>query len=118
MKFKRRQFVQSSLLAGAGLLLNPFKAFNRNKSYTHFGLNPFIIQNPEAVFIMRTNVDSKTSSLAIKKAGLDFGHSVFKHTDNANEGIPLSYKIAIKPNLTCRMSYKSQYTIQCRLLKL
>lgn len=100
MRINRRQFVQTSMLAGAGLMLNPFKSFGNPKAYTHFGLNPFILQNPDAVFIMRTNVDIKTNSAAKKGMGLDFGRSVLGLTDDAITGIPLTHKVVIKPNVT------------------
>lgn len=82
MGITRRKFVQSSVLASAGLMLNPFKSFGNTNEFTHFGLNPFILQNPDAVFIMKTNVDVKTNASAIKAAGLDFGRSVFALTDH------------------------------------
>jgi hypothetical protein len=61
---------------------------------------------------MKTNVDIKTNSAAIRSAGLDFGRSVFGLTDNELEGIPLSHKIVIKPNLTCRARGSASYTIE------
>jgi hypothetical protein len=112
MTITRRQFVQSSLLAGVGFMLGPVKGtFNGAKS-SLFSVNPFILQNPDSVFIMRTNVDRKTNSAAIKSAGLVFGRSVFGITDNIDEGIPLTHKIVIKPNLTCRQRGRDIYTIE------
>ena len=101
MSINRRQFVQSSLIAGAGLMMYPFKSFSNTKVSSYFGVHPFILQNPDAVFIMKTNVDLKTNSAAIKGVGLDFGRSVFGMTDDAETGIPLTHKVVIKPNLTC-----------------
>ena len=100
MSINRRQFVQSSLLAGAGLMINPVKTFGFKRASSYFGVHPFILQNPEAVFIMRTNVDVKTNATAKKTTGLDFGRSVFVLTDDTETGIPLSNRVAIKPNLT------------------
>ncbi len=77
-----------------------------------FSVHPFILQNPDAVFIMKTNVDVKTNSPGLKSAGLDFGRSVFVLTDNPSEGVPLSNKIVIKPNLTCRQRGRDIYTIE------
>jgi len=111
MKIDRRKFVQSSLIAGAGMMFNPFRSFGRQGRSSWFGVHPFIQQNPDAVFVMRTNVNLKTNSAAIKNAGLDFGRSVFGITDNADTGIPLSHKIVIKPNLTCRQSQHALYSI-------
>ena len=104
--------MQSSLFAGAGLMLNPFKAFGKPKEASLFGVNPFILQNPDAVFIMQANVDAKTNSPAIKTVGLEFGRSVFGLTDNTEEGTPLTHKIVIKPNLTCRQRSRNIYTIE------
>ncbi len=112
MKISRRKLVKSSLLAGAGLMLNPFKSIGNPKLSTHFGLNPFILENPDAVFIMHTNVYAKTSSSFIKAAGLKFGRSVFSLTDNTVDGIPLTHKVVIKPNLTCRSRDSAKYTVE------
>ncbi len=46
---------------------------------------------------MRTNVDAKTNSAAVKQAGYTFGSSVF--VPMATGGIPLSNRVAIKPNI-------------------
>jgi hypothetical protein len=112
MKITRRQFVQSSLLAGAGFMLVPAKNVSSETKASFFGVNPFILQNPDSVFIMKTDVDLKTNSQAIRAAGLAFGRSVFGLTDNPDEGIPLTHKVVIKPNLTCRARGNSMYTIE------
>jgi hypothetical protein len=112
MFFSRRQFIQSSLLAGAGLILSPSRGFVRKNASSLFGVHPFILQNPEAVFVMRTNINLKTNSSAIKEAGLNFGRSVFGLTDDAENGIPLTHKMVIKPNLTCRSRSSAGYTVE------
>ena len=68
----------------------------------YFGVHPFVEQHPEAVFIMRTNVDYKTNSAACKEVGLNLGRSVFVPMNNT--GIPVSYNIAAKPNLTAHQA--------------
>jgi hypothetical protein len=110
MAITRRHFVQSSLLAGAGLMLNPFKNDNNPSPALLLGIHPFIIQNPKAVFILKTNVDEKTNSASIKEVGLNFGRSVFGLTENPEEGVPTTHKIVIKPNLTCRQRERDIYT--------
>jgi hypothetical protein len=110
MKFTRRSFIQSSILTGASLLLNPINRLTEFSKGSLFGVNPFILRNPRAVFIMKTNVDIKTNFSACKKAGLDFGRSVFGLTDNPDEGVSLTNKIIIKPNLTCRQRERDIYT--------
>jgi hypothetical protein len=76
------------------------------------GVHPFIQDNPDAVFIMRTDVDVKTNSAAMLDAGLNFGRSVFGLTDDPAYGIPLTNHIAIKPNLTCRFRWHENYSIE------
>lgn len=100
------------MLAGAGLVISPDKCLSEEKASTYFGIHPFILMNQDAVFIMKTNVDVKTNSSAIKKAGLDFGRSVFCATDDEINGIPLTNKVVIKPNLTCRARTSSAYTVE------
>jgi len=112
MAISRRKFVQSSLLAGACMAIPSLRDFNRPKDGALAGINPFILQNPEAVFIMRTQVNMKTDSSEIRNAGLDFGRSVFCLTDDEENGIPLTHKVVIKPNLTCRSRNHPGYTIE------
>jgi len=76
------------------------------------GVHPFIQDNPDAVFIMRTQVDSKTNATALKDVGLNFGKSVFGLTDDPQYGVPLTHQIAIKPNLTCRYRWHDRYSIE------
>jgi len=111
MTINRRQFVQSSLIAGAGLMLTSYKSYNYPKELSYFGVHPFILQNPDAVFVMSTNVNLKTNYSALKEAGLNFGRSVFGLTDDSISGIPLTHKVVIKPNLTCRQRGSRLYTI-------
>ncbi len=108
----RREFVHSTLIAGAGLAINPLISSSRTQESLLFGIHPFILQNNGAVFIMKTGVDEKTNSVAIKSTGLSFGRSVFGLTGNVNEGIPLTHKIVIKPNLTCRQRGRDIYTVR------
>jgi len=98
--FSRRDFLtSSSLLYGSAGFLGPASVFAAaSKPSGYFGVHPFVEQHPEAVFIQRTHVDYKTNSEACKQAGLDFGRSLFVPMDNT--GIPVSYNIATKPNLT------------------
>ncbi len=112
MSINRRKFVRSSLLAGAGIILPSVGISGRDKQIGFAGINPFILLNPGAVFIMNTEVERKTDSAAIKKAGLDFGRSVFGFTDDAHSGIPLTHKVVIKPNLTCRARGNIKYTVE------
>jgi hypothetical protein len=98
--FSRRDFLKSSsLLCGSLGFIGRASIFAAaSKPSGYFGVHPFVEQHPEAVFILRTHVDYKTNSDACKRVGLDFGRSVFVPMDNT--GIPVTYKIAAKPNLT------------------
>ena len=98
--FSRRDFLKSSsLLCGSLGFIGRASIFAAaSKPSKYFGVHPFVEQHPEAVFILRTHVDYKTNSDACKRVGLDFGRSVFVPMDNT--GIPVTYNIAAKPNLT------------------
>jgi uncharacterized protein (DUF362 family) len=110
----RRSFLKTVTAAGAAVAFTPRGAFGRPDSAITpgFGVHPFVAAHPEAVFIMRTSVDAKTNSGAMKSAGLAFGRSVFVAQDVANGGVPLTHKIAVKPNLTCRGKWNANYTIE------
>jgi uncharacterized protein (DUF362 family) len=64
----------------------------------YFGLHPFIDAHPEAVFIRKTKVMSKTDSDGKKRESLALAEQIF--TSRNAPGIPLTNKFAIKPNLT------------------
>ena len=114
MKLDRRSFIRSIALAGSGLVLNPMKALSKHAGTAAnlFCVHPFVQDNPDAVFIMKTNVDVKTNAAAMKEAGLKFADSVLGLTEDQELGIPLTNKFVFKPNLTCRASDHSMYTIE------
>jgi len=99
--FNRRGFLKTSAAAGAATAAATTKINGlhaRTQDTTgYFSVHPFIENNPDAVFIMRTNIDVKTNSDAKKNAGLSFGRSVFVPSET---GVPLTHLIPIKPNLT------------------
>ena len=96
---KRRDFLKTASLAGGIGAIKPIESLaSRSQASTgFFGVHPFVENNPEAVFIMKTNVDVKTNYDGIKNAGLDFTRSVLVPRDN---GVPLTHLIPIKPNIT------------------
>lgn len=59
---------------------------------------------------MHTSIDKKINSAAIKTAGLDFAKSVFVCKDIAEGRIPMTNKIVIKPNITCRTLGSAGYS--------
>lgn len=66
----RRGFLKTASMAGASVLLSPSIAIGRSqgRTFSHFGLHPFIEAHPQAVFILQTNVDAMTNAPAIKTA--------------------------------------------------
>ena len=114
MKLDRRSFIRSIALTGSGLVLNPMKVMSKQigTAANLVGVNPFVQDNPDAVFIMKTNVDVKTNAAAMKEAGLKFADSVLGPTEDQELGVPLTHKFVFKPNLTCRDSSHSKYTVE------
>ncbi|MCE5249388.1 DUF362 domain-containing protein [bacterium] len=112
--FSRRDFIKTaSAVGGIGLTGTVSTLAKRSQdSAGFFGLHPFVENHPEAVFIMRTDVDVKTNSEAKLKVGLDFGRSVIVPKAEEDGGIPLTHKIAIKPNLTCSSTSNKNYTLE------
>lgn len=110
----RRTFLKKVSLAGGAVIFLPVSAYTqRSKSSAAcFALHQFIENNPDAVFIMKTQVDTKFNAEAIKQAGLDFGRSVFFGSDDPENGIPLDHAFAIKPNLTSRGAWQPGYTVE------
>ena len=96
----RRNFLKSSAmgLGSLGVISRTSVFADGSKPSGYFGVHPFVDRHPEAVFIMRTHVDYKTNSVACRRAGLQLGRSVFVPMDHT--GIPVTYNIATKPNLT------------------
>ena len=111
----RRTFIKTTAGIGAAVTFVPGQLFSalRNGWQQYFAVHPFIESHPDAVFIMRTSVDVKTNAEAKKQAGLDFARSVFIPANADTPGrIPISHKIALKPNLTLRFHWEPQYTVE------
>ncbi|MCE5249389.1 DUF362 domain-containing protein [bacterium] len=110
----RRDFLKTaSAVSGLGLTGTLYALDSRYQdSSGFFGVHPFIESHPEAVFIMKTTVDTKTNSDAKRLAGVDFGRSVLIPKSESDGGIPLTYNIPIKPNLTCRGKWMKGYTTE------
>lgn len=113
----RRQFITSTLAAGSAAALYPVRVFgSRYKTaIDSFGVHDFISKNPEAVFIMRTNVDVKTNAEEKVQAGKAFSQSVFVPLSQEEGGVPLTHRVAIKPNLTWAQKTNKKATLEgCR----
>ncbi len=94
----RREALKLMAAAGGSMAVGPVRSLAaRTQSTGYFGLHQFIENHPEAVFIMRTDVDQKMNTEAKLQAGLAFGRSVFVPREDG--GIPLNTAIAVKPNI-------------------
>ncbi|MFH1569714.1 MAG: DUF362 domain-containing protein, partial [Gemmatimonadota bacterium] len=97
---KRREFITSVGTLGAASALAPEMVFGRSlQSARYFDLHPFVAAHPEAVFIARTHAVDRVDELAKFGAGQDLARQLFVASDSG--GMPLSTKVALKPNLTC-----------------
>ena len=111
----RRKFFKTTAISAAGLSLAPKDILlaNSKMSNTYFGVHSFVEDNPEAVFIMRTDVDKKTNSAKIYETGNAFAKSVLVPKEEGDVGaVPVSNLVAIKPNLTLRFNFDSRYTVE------
>ena len=110
----RRDFLKASTAAGTIGLTKPIEvlASRYQVSTGFFGVHPFIEANPDAVFIMRTDVDVKTNSEAMRQTGLDFGRSVLMPMNEEDGGVPLTHNVAIKPNITCSSTSNNNYSLE------
>ena len=108
----RRRFMKTAVALGAGSMVKPFRAIaqRRQTSSDYFGVHPFIERHPEAVFIMRTDVDVKTNSEAKKTIGTGLARSVFLPMDES--GVPLTHLVPIKPNLTDSQTNDKDFTLE------
>ena len=108
---KRRSFLKTAASFGAMSMVKPVRRIDARSqtSAEHFGVHPFIEEHPEAVFVMKTDVDVKTNSTAKKETGLGFAQSVFLPMDN---GVPLTHLVPIKPNLTDSQTKDKDFTLE------
>lgn len=93
----RRDFIKTAGIVGGAGIGSTVSAYSSPASSDLFGIHPFIENNPDAVFIMRTNVDEKTNGTAIRDTARAFGNTVFVHRE---DGVPLTSLVPIKPNIT------------------
>ncbi|MGE5846498.1 MAG: DUF362 domain-containing protein [Ignavibacteria bacterium] len=96
----RRNFLKTLSAASGALIFNFRDVLSKNIQDQYFGLNEFIENNPDAVFILRTNVDSKTNSSAIMDAGHQLGNSLFQIKPDSSSGYPINTNVVFKPNIT------------------
>jgi hypothetical protein len=105
---ERRKFLHIAAGAGAALATGRSWAFSQPAA-SYFGVHPFIESHPEAVFVLRTNLIDRKDAAAKQSIGKTLARQVFTLQDAP--GIPLSSKIAIKPNLTHNNNSGDAYAI-------
>ncbi len=111
----RRKFFKTTAISAAGLSIasKDILLANSKIDTTHFGVHQFIEENPEAVFIMRTDVDKKTNSAKIYETSTAFAKSVLVPKEEGELGaVPISDMVAIKPNLTLRFNHDARHTVE------
>jgi hypothetical protein len=96
----RRQFLKTAAAAGALGLIEGRDALGRPLDTAYFGLNDFIETHPDAVFVLRTSVDVKTNTQAIKDVGYNLGKTLFVSKAGPEDGFPVTANVALKPNIT------------------
>lgn len=97
---ERRDFLKTISLIGSALVIDSRSIFAKDIQTVYFGMHDFIESNPDAVFILRTGVDAKTNSAAIKEAGRQLSASIFQYKSDPLSGYPVNANVVIKPNIT------------------
>jgi uncharacterized protein (DUF362 family) len=96
----RREFLTRTAAAGSALILVPEKGWTNVPTSDYWGLHDFIETHPDAVFIFRTVVESKTNASTIRQVGYDFGRSLFVARGASSSAYSVLGNVAIKPNIT------------------
>ncbi len=96
----RREFLGKLSMMSGALMLDLRGILQSSLSTPYFALNEFIENNPDAVFILRTNVDSKTDASAIKEVGQQLSTTLFHAATEGGSGLPAATNVVIKPNIT------------------
>ena len=77
---RRRSFLRAGGVVGAAALLKPEAVLGQSaRRSPYFDLHPFVRDHPEAVFVFRTRVDSKTDAPAKAREGSALARSLFGH---------------------------------------
>jgi len=97
----RRDFLRIVSLTGGAVVLNFREMLARPFGTGYFGLNDFIENHPDAVFLLRTAVDAKTSAEAIRTVGHQLGQTLLVPRPDSRNAYPTATtNVAIKPNIT------------------
>jgi uncharacterized protein (DUF362 family) len=107
---ERREFLQ--IAAGAGGLLAAGRSLGLTQpAPSFFALHPFISAHPDAVFVLRTKVTDRKDAAGKQSIGKTLAKGLFTLQNAPEGGVPLSNKIAIKPNLTQNRGSGDTYAI-------
>jgi hypothetical protein len=96
----RRDFLKTAALAGSAAIFNARKLRARTLETSFFGLNDFVENHPDAVFVLRTAVDAKTNTVAIRDVGYQLGKTLFVAKPGPLNAYPVDGIVNIKPNIT------------------
>jgi hypothetical protein len=96
----RREFLKAASFAGSAVVLNVRELLSRPRNAAFFGLHEFVETHPDAVFILRTAVDTKTNTGAMKDVGHQLGQNLFVQKSDSVSGYPVSSNVVMKPNIT------------------
>jgi hypothetical protein len=96
----RRDFLKIASLTSAAAIFPFQKSFGKQFTTQYFALNEFIENNPDAVFIFKTNIDVSSNVAAIRQAARNLGSTLFVTKNTATGAYPVSSNISIKPNVT------------------
>lgn len=96
----RRDFLRTAALAGSAAMFNVRKLRGRTLGTSYFGLNDFIENHPDAVFVLLTAVDVKTNTVAIRDVGHQLGKTLFVMKPGPDNAYPVDGTVNIKPNIT------------------
>jgi hypothetical protein len=96
----RRRFLKTASLAGGAAVLNLPGAWSKPPQAGYYGLHDFVESHPDAVFILRTAIDAKTNTAALKGVGYQLGRSLFVPKPDSTNAYPVNTNLVLKPNIT------------------
>jgi hypothetical protein len=102
----RRRFLKTASLAGGAAVLSLPRAWAKPLQASYFGVHDFVEGHPDAVFVLRTGVDAKTNTAALKDVGYQLGRSLFVAKPDSRGAYPVTTNLVLKPNITSWASDK------------
>jgi len=98
---KRRDFLKTTAavsMSGIGAAACSKRALQQRTTGPGFDVHPFVKEHPEAVFVARTNITSKSDAEDIRNVGFKLSKELIVKT--SSDGFPNSTRITVKPNWT------------------